>query len=97
MKNRLYRTCPCCGKKGIDTKELETQKVTHCLMCTKPIEVNAFFSWGVSILLCVIAVTSFKFDFGITGLFFTLLLVLYSSGYHRINSRYLPLKSYQKP
>jgi hypothetical protein len=63
--------------------------------CHKIIDVDALYSIGLTVALAVIAGVSFSYSYGVVGLCATVFLVLYSSAYKEIITRYLPLKSYR--
>lgn len=88
-----YRKCPDCVHGKVDPDELFSG--ARCSYCHNYVEVNIIFPVLISLSLCLISVVSFKYSFAILGLCSTLILVLYSSRYKRINAKYLPLKTYK--
>lgn len=87
------RRCPSCQSIAVNIDELSSG--SRCLHCHETVEVNATYSWGVSIVLAVLVWWAFRNSYGPLGLFFTALLCIYSSGYKQIISNFFPLKVYK--
>jgi uncharacterized paraquat-inducible protein A len=87
------RTCPACGKSSIQTERLS--QGAECPHCHAFIEVNAIYSFGIPILLALVAAVAFHFKLGVPGISATALLVLFTAGYGSVWVKYLPLKDYR--
>lgn len=90
----LLRKCPYCKEQGVDSAHIYDG--ARCLFCSKIIEVDLFYI----ILLSVISVLCVRFlfanSYGFAGLILTVIMVVFSSGYKQITSKFFPLKTYEK-
>lgn len=89
-----FRKCPLCKGNSIDTKELSNG--ARCLSCHSLIEVNIYYSWGMSIILCAITVLLFKQSFVTIGWFSLFVMIIFTSNYKYWITNYFPLKSYER-
>ena len=87
------RLCPVCKNKAVQRQNI--YQGARCLHCHRIVEVNVLYSSGVSLVLAAIVGLSFHYSYGTVGLCTTVILVIYSSGYKAITTRYFPLKSYK--
>tara|TARA_B110000093_G_scaffold166292_1_gene191534 strand:+ start:895 stop:1173 length:279 start_codon:yes stop_codon:yes gene_type:complete len=90
----LLRKCPYCKEQGVDSAHIYDG--ARCLFCLKIIELDHFYV----VLLLIISVLCVKFlfdnSYGFAGLILTVVMVVFSSGYKQITSKFFPLKTYEK-
>lgn len=89
-----YRSCPNCGNKTINIKDI--YKGAVCLICHRVVENNIFYPVGLTLTLLFFSVLSFKFEQPFIGIIFTVILIVYSSIYKNIIARFFPLKVVKK-
>jgi len=58
------------------------------------IEIDATYSYGIPILLALIVALGFGYDVGVIGISATIALIVFTSGYRSVWTKYLPLKHY---
>ncbi len=100
-QNRLWsvmiskeRRCPVC-KRGIVRVE-ELRHGAECNHCRSVIEVDAFYSMGVGLVLALCWLTLFRLDLGDFAMPFVVTSVIYGIWIYQIPARWLPLKCYEK-
>ena len=87
------RTCPQCRHKNVDAHSLHSG--TECAKCQKIIEVDFFYSAGIPVVLTLLLTGLYELGMHTLAHLHVFALVVFTLGYRRIFSRYLPLKHYE--